>query len=220
MRRCTALAFVPALFLAAQALAQDGAERVFEIDPASSHMYWLTYKAGSLQRLGHNHVISVPQPAGTVTVNTADLSKSRFEITIPVEALVIDDPELRKSLGPDFASLPSADDIAGTRKNMLGGKLLEADKFPSIRVRGTGPFGAPGNQTFKLTVDLVGKSIDVTVPTEVTVDGSGVAAHGTFELTHSELGLQPFSVMLGAIQVADKMSFAYDIKTRTASGNP
>jgi polyisoprenoid-binding protein YceI len=214
MSRISPLAILPTLLLAGSALAQ---ERVYTIDPAASDLHWLTYKAGSLQRLGHNHVISVGRPDGTVTVNTADISKSRFDITIPVEGLVVDNPELRKGLGPDFTSEPTADDIAGTRKNMLSDKLLHADKFPSIHVRGTGPFGAAGSQTFKLTVDLVGKSIDLTVPAEVKVDDSVVSAHGTFEVTHSELGLQPFSVMLGAIQVADKMSFSYDIKAKKAA---
>lgn len=217
MSRISSVVVILVLLIVGHAVAQSGAERVYAIDPAASNLHWLTYKAGSLQRLGHNHVISVGRPDGTVTVNTADLAKSRFEITIPVEGLVIDNPDLRKALGPDFESVPSADDVAGTRKNMLGDKLLQAEKFPSIHVRGTGPFGAAGSQTFKITVDLVGKSVDLTVPTEVTVDDSGVTAHGTFDLTHSELGLQPFSVMLGAIQVADKMTFSYDIKTQKAA---
>jgi polyisoprenoid-binding protein YceI len=217
MRRISSLAIVPSLLMVGHAFAQSGAESVYAIDPAASHLQWLTYKAGSLQRLGHNHVISVARPDGTVTVNTADLAKSRFEITIPVEGLVVDNPELRKGLGADFASVPSEDDFAGTRQNMLGDKLLQAEKFPSIRVRGMGPFGATGSQTFKITVDLVGKSVDLTVPTEVTVDDNGVTAHGMFELTHSELGLQPFSVLLGAIQVADKMTFSYDIKAQKAA---
>ena len=214
MRRISPLAILPSLLLAGSALAE---ERVYTVDPAASDLHWLTYKAGSLQRLGHNHVISVGRPDGTVTVDTADLSKSRFDLTIPVEGLVVDNPELRKALGPDFASVPTADDVAGTRKNMLGDKLLQAEKFPSIHVRGVGPFGAAGSQTFRITVDLVGKSIDLTVPADVKVDDAGVTAHGTFEVTHSELGLQPFSVMLGAIQVADKMSFSYDIKAQKAA---
>ncbi|HZF30061.1 MAG TPA: YceI family protein [Gammaproteobacteria bacterium] len=220
MKPISPLVVLPALLLVSLAFAQSGAERVYAVDPAASELHWLTYKAGSLQRLGHNHVISVGRPDGTVTVNTADLAKSRFDLTIPVDGLVVDNPELRQGLGPDFASVPSADDVAGTRKNMLGDKLLQAEKFPSIHVRGTGPFGAAGSQTFKITVELVGKSVDLTVPTEVTVDDAGVTAHGAFELTHSELGLQPFSVMLGAIQVADKMHFSYEIKTKKAAAAP
>ena len=37
---------------------------------------------------------------------------------------------------------------------------------------------------------------------------------GEFELNHADLGMQPFSVMMGALQVGEKLSFAYDIKAR------
>ena len=41
-------------------------------------------------------------------------------------------PERRP--GPDFATQPTADDIEGTRANMLGPKLLDAAQFPFIVV--------------------------------------------------------------------------------------
>ena len=46
---------------------------------------------------------------------------------------------LRSTLGADFASVPTADDIAGTRSNMLGDKVLDGEKHPRIRIAGTGP---------------------------------------------------------------------------------
>lgn len=214
MGRINKFLLLPALLTSAVAVAQSGGERAYAIDPASSDIHWLTYKAGTFQKLGHNHVISVARPTGTVSVSSGDLAKSRFEIAIPVAGLVVDNPDLRKNLGADFSSVPTADDIAGTTKNMLGDKVLEAAKFPEIKVRGTGPLGEPGKQTMKMTVELLGRSIDLTVPTEVTVDEQGVRARGSFDLTHSDLGMQPFSVMLGAIQVADKMTFSYDIHAK------
>ena len=61
-------------------------------------------------------MISVADLAGTVTTNAADPSASRFELQFHVQALTVDDAKLRSGLGPDFASVPSADDIAGTVK--------------------------------------------------------------------------------------------------------
>ena len=63
-------------------------------------------------------------------------------------------------------------------------------------------------------VELLGRTVDLTVPTEVTIDGDELRAQGEFELNHADLGMQPFSVMLGALQVGEKLSFAYDIKAR------
>ena len=39
-------------------------------------------------------------------------------------------------------------------------------------------------------------------------------AKGEFELNHADLGMQPFTVMLGALAVGEKLSFSYDIKAR------
>jgi polyisoprenoid-binding protein YceI len=194
---------------AAPAAADDA--RQYSIDASGSDVHWLVYKAGTLARLGHNHVISVPDLAGSVTANPVDLSASRFELQFPVAALVVDDPKLRSGLGPDFASVPSADDIAGTRKNMLSDRVLMAEKFGTIKVTGVGPAGAPGAQTLQITVELLGRKVPLTVPTQVEMHGDDLTASGEFDLTHTALGMMPFTVMLGALQVADSMKFVYRI---------
>ena len=196
------------------AAAQGPSERTYRVDPDASDVHWLIYKAGTLQRLGHNHVISVGQLSGQVTVDGADLGKAHFELTIPVGELVVDDPKLRAGLGADFSSVPTADDIEGTRNNMLGEKVLQGDAFPSIRVTGSGPVGQAGSQTLKINVELLGRSVELTVPTAVTLDDRTVEARGEFDLNHADLGMQPFSVMLGALQVAENMSFSYHVVAR------
>jgi hypothetical protein len=194
--------------------AAQGADKVYKIDGAASDIHWLVYKAGALARLGHNHAIAVPTPQGTVTVNAQDLAASSFEIAFAVADLVIDNPTLRSTLGEDFASVPSADDIAGTQHNMLSDKVLNGDMFPTIRVTGTGPVGAAGMQTLKLKVELLGRVVDLTVPTKVTVDGDRLESTGEFELNHADLGMKPFSVMMGALQVGEKLSFSYHVVAR------
>jgi len=194
---------------AAPAFADDA--RQYSIDASGSDVHWLVYKAGSLARLGHNHVISVPDLAGTVTANPTDLSASRFDLQFKVGTLAVDDPKLRSGLGPDFASVPSADDIAGTRKNMLSDRVLMGDKYQTIKVTGVGPAGPDGGQTLKITVELLGRSVPLTVPTKVEMHGDELTASGEFDLTHTSLGMMPFTVMLGALQVADNMKFVYRI---------
>ena len=53
---------------------------------------------------------------------------------------------LRGTLGADFASVPTADDIAGTHKNMLSDKVLDGEKYPRIRLVGTGPVTATASK--------------------------------------------------------------------------
>jgi polyisoprenoid-binding protein YceI len=196
--------------------AAQGTDRVLAIDGTASDLHWLVYKAGALARLGHNHVIAVPGLRGSVTVGAQDLSASHFEIVIPVADLVIDDPKLRSGLGEEFASVPTAKDIEGTRHNMLTDRVLDGDKFPTIRVSGTGPLGAAGAQTFKLKIELLGRTVDLTVPTKVTVTDDRVEASGEFELNHADLGMQPFTALMGALSVGEKMSFTYHVVARPA----
>jgi polyisoprenoid-binding protein YceI len=196
--------------------AGQGADRAFAIDGAASDFHWLVYKAGAMARFGHNHVIAVPNVRGSVTVGAQDLSASHFEFVIPVADLVIDDPKLRSGLGEEFASVPTAKDIEGTRHNMLTDRVLDGDKFPTIRVSGTGPLGGAGAQTFKVKVELLGRTVDLTVPTKVTVTDDRVEASGEFDLNHADLGMQPFTALMGALSVGEKMSFTYHVIARPA----
>ena len=213
MRRSSLLLILPLWLAGSLAVGRPAAaQQVYKVDPAASHIQWLVFKAGPLARLGHNHVISAPEFSGTVTVNRADVSDSRFELEIPVASLVIDDPALRSELGEDFSSVPSENDIAGTRKNMLSEQLLDGEHYPVLKLSGVGPVGEPGKQTMHVKVELVGHSVELDLPTTVVVDDRGVEARGEFDLTHAELGLKHFSIMGGALQVAEKMSFSYRIR--------
>jgi polyisoprenoid-binding protein YceI len=215
MRRWARLAVLLGSCWSGLAAGQSG-DKVYTIDGAASDIHWLVYKAGALARLGHNHAIAVPSPHGSVTVDGQNTAASHFEIVMPVADLVIDDPALRATLGEDFASVPTADDIAGTKHNMLSDRVLNGEMFPTIRVTGTGPVGADGMQTLKLKVELLGRVVDLTVPTHVTVDADRVEAVGEFELNHADLGMKPFSVMMGALQVGEKLSFSYHVVARPA----
>jgi hypothetical protein len=208
--RAIVLKAVPMLLAVGAVVAQPRAGERYEIDLDQSDIHWLVYKAGALARAGHNHVISVGELAGDVHVAPV-LAESRFEIEIPVASLVVDDPALRAQEGEEFSSVPSTDDIEGTRRNMLGEKVLDAKEYPTLRIEGVGPVGAPGEQELHLTIGLLGRSIPLTVPTDVRLEGDTLYASGQFTVTHEELGMKPFSVFLGALQVADPMDFAYNV---------
>lgn len=216
MRRTALAVGLAGLVLCGVAPAQDGVER-YVVDAARSDVHWLVYKAGALARLGHNHTVGVGDLRGDVAVNSADVSKSQFELQFTVANLVVDDPELRRTLGSDFASVPSADDIAGTRTNMLSERVLDGAKYPQIRITGTGPVAAGGRQELAVRVEMLGRTIDLKVPAEVTIEGGELRAKGEFELNHADLGMKPFSVMAGALQVGEKLSFTYDVTARRAA---
>jgi polyisoprenoid-binding protein YceI len=216
MRRA-ALAFGLASVLLSGAVAAQGAGERYIVDPDQSDVHWLVYKAGALARLGHNHTIAVGDLAGSVVVNAADLAKSQFDLEFAVAELVVDDPALRSTLGSEFESVPTAEDIAGTRTNMLSERVLDGDKHPQIRITGSGPAAAGSAQELAVQVQLLGRTVDLKVPTEVTLQGDVLRAKGEFELNHADLGMQPFSVMMGALQVGEKLTFSYDVTARRAA---
>jgi hypothetical protein len=217
MRRLPDWLVVPLLLMTLVVAAPSGAQQTYTVDPAASDVHWLVYKAGAFARLGHNHVISVGGLTGEATVDAANLANSSFELEIPVAELVVDDPQLRRGLGDEFSSVPSADDIAGTRKNMLSDRVLDGERFATLRVTGKGPNGSAGEQTtMRISVELLGRTVELMVPTMVTIEGDTLEAAGEFTLTHSELGMKPFSVMAGALQVGEKLDFSYRIRARRA----
>lgn len=183
----------------------------FSFDPAGSEIHWRVYKAGAFARFGHNHVISVAAPQGTVEL-AERLADSRVEMEIPFADLVVDDPALRSRYGEDFASVPSPEDVAGTRRNMMTEAVLNGEQFSQLTVIGTAPSGLGAGQTIDLEIHLLGRVVNATAPLELRIDGDELRASGSFRLTHEQLGMMPFSVMMGALQVANEMDFTFDIR--------
>jgi hypothetical protein len=190
--------------------------RVFEIDAAQSDVHWRVYKAGAFARLGHNHTVSVAGLRGRVEL-ADDLAASDWQIEFDVADLIIDDPELRARYGEDFSSEPSADDIEGTRGNMLGEQVLNGAEYQSIVLRGRGLTGGASAATLRVAIDMLGRTVELDLPARIDVDGDTLNVSGEFSLDHADLGMKPFSVMMGALQVGPMLDFTYRIRA-TAVG--
>jgi hypothetical protein len=100
---------------------------------------------------------------------------------------------------------------------MLSERVLDGEKHPQIRITGSGPVAGAQMQELAVQVQLLGRTVDLKVPTSVALEGDVLRARGEFELNHADLGMQPFSVMMGALQVGEKLSFSYDVTARRAS---
>ena len=204
-----------AAWLAAGVQAQEPA--VYAVDASRSEVYWRVYRAGTFSRFGHNHVVSAGELTGTVT-RGRDIEGSTFELEIPVAGLVVDDPAIRARHGEDFSSEPSSDDIAGTRRNMLGERVLDAENHPVLRLRGTLVSGSLDAATLDATVEILGRSVSVSIPASIVADGDTLTASGEFRLDHADLGMEPFNVMMGALAVGEPLDFTYRITAEKAAG--
>ena len=178
----------------------------------ASDLHWLVYKAGTLSRLGHNHMISVGDLTGTSTTPGTGLA-SAFDLSFSVGVSVVDDPhcaharrglrERADSRRHGRNSQEHADRQCARRR--------EVPEHSSSRAPAP---SRPRQQTLTVKVELLGRSVDLTVPTEVVVSDDSSARTANSSSRMRDLGMKPFSVMLGALQVAENMKFVYGYAPR------
>jgi hypothetical protein len=189
--------------------------RVYRIDEKQSELRILVYRAGPLARFGHNHVIVNHAIRGAV--NLADVpGDSVFWLNVPVAGFVVDDGLARREEGAEFAGDIPDDAKSGTLHNMLSAALLNADEFPVIAVRSVAESAAragsgAGALTATVAISVAGHESTVDVPLTLHVDSRRLSATGSLELRQTALGLTPFSLMLGALQVQDAMMIKFEI---------
>jgi hypothetical protein len=188
----------------------------YRVDDQASQVLILVYRDGRMARLGHNHVLRVRQLSGEVVV-PKEIANTTFTLEFPVAAMSIDETALRAAQGEDFKATIDAASIDGTRGHMLGDKLLDATHFPVIRLQ-SGPLTNDGDHwTATLSITVRDHLASVVVPVSLTMDPESLTASGEFDLTHSQLGLTPYSVGLGAIRVAETMHVRFRVVARHAA---
>lgn len=167
-----------------------------------SDVRFLVYRAGRLAKLGHNHVIQARNIAGEIYL-AADFHRSSFSLVVPVTDFRVDDPEARSVEGEEFATPPEAEAIAGTTKNMLGDKVLDAARYPQIDIRSVGLIGPAWAPDVTLRIKLRDVERDITVPVAIDHRDGQIAVTAVFEIKQTDFGITPLSVLGGALQVAD-----------------
>jgi polyisoprenoid-binding protein YceI len=189
--------------------------RAFQLVAAESLLTIQVYRAGTLASAGHNHVIASHDLAGTIWV-PADPGRASFELHLPVTSLTVDEPALRAAAGAaDFP--PDISDSAreGTRHNMLGEALLDAADYGEIVLRALAVrVTAPGEATAQVQSSVRGELRDFEVPLRYRLAGDTLVVSGGFPLRQSTLGLKPFSILLGALQVQDEMQIRLRLTAR------
>ncbi len=188
---------------AQEAVAEAVAAR-YVVDAAASDVRFLVYRAGALARLGHNHVVRAGPIEGRIEV-AQDFQRSRFVLRLPVAGFRVDEAAVRAEEGEDFAAAVTPQAVEGTRGNMLGAAVLDAAAHPFIDIESlalTGPEWAPD-----VTVLLRMRGVEqrLSVPVAVARDNRRLVATAVFELRQSDFGIAPFSVLGGALQVADTL---------------
>ena len=187
--------------------------KLYRIDGAESELRVLVYRAGSLARFGHNHVMINRALRGSVNMAETP-GESGFSLNVPAAAFVVDDAQARAEEGADFAAEVPDDAKAGTLQNMLGAAVLDAAEFPQIAVRSlaiskTQDATDTGALTATLAVSIAGHEARIDAPFTLQSDPQRISAAGTVQLRQTDLGMTPYSLMLGALQVQDMITIKF-----------
>jgi len=191
-------------------LRTDPAAVVYTVDPRGSQLLVYAYRDGRLAAMGHNHVISSDSLEGEIYLAPA-ATNTAFEIRLPVTSLKVDIPELRAQAGDEFPGELTQDARDGTRANMLGERQLDAAVWPELVMRSRGVSGVLPDLTVIVDIAVRGYVRQLEVPVKVTSGQGRVAAEGRFSVNQTDLGLEPFSVMMGALTVRDRLDIQFSI---------
>jgi len=183
--------------------------RVFRVDAAASRVRFIVRRGGTLARLGHNHVILARRIDGAVRW-AADPTRSTVELSLPVDGFEVDPADERAALGEGFGPVPESA-VKGTRANMLGEKVLDAARFPEVRVHTVRVAPATDGYLLTLRIELYGTRRDLTVPVSVTRTDDRLRAQANFTIKQTDFGMTPLSVLGGALQVEDAVAVRVDL---------
>ncbi|MEA3151084.1 MAG: hypothetical protein QOD56_2023, partial [Gammaproteobacteria bacterium] len=150
----------------------------------------------------------------SASASAANIAAS-LSLSLPVADFVIDDAQARSEEGPDFSEAVPQDARSGTRHNMLSAALLDGDKFPTITLSSVAVTRTEGALGATLVARIAGHESTLVVPFALEVSKDRVSAAGTVTLRQTALGLVPYSVMLGALQVQDEFTVKFKLLAGT-----
>jgi hypothetical protein len=191
------------------------AGHAYRIDSSRSELRVLVYRAGALAHLGHNHVMVNRNISGSVDL--ADpAGASTFHLNVPAGDFLVDDAQARREEGADFAAAVPEDARAGTLRNMLSAAVLNAEQFPVISISSAPPRDTlkdarPAGLTASVAISVAGHESTLKVPLTLVSEAHQISASGTLELRQSALGLTPYSLLLGALQVQDSLTIKFTL---------
>ena len=181
-------------------------EPVFRVDPARSLVVIEVHRAGSLARVGHDHVVASHDVQGYAAPD-----QGRSDLYVPLGRLVVDESDLRAEA--HFDTQPSETDISGTRANMLR-RVLEVDRYPIAVVSVSGVVPGPGDPDVAVALTLHGTTQATRIPLRIETQGDEIVVTGNLVVQQTDFGIAPFSILGGAIQVANDVNLRFRISAR------
>lgn len=185
---------------------------VHVLDPQHSKVRLYVFRAGAAgQKAGHNHVFAAPAFEGKVYVPEGAPGGVRFDVRVRLDDLQVDDPAWRAETGDSFAGERSAEDIAGTLRNMKGPKGLDAAQSADVRLTSVKVEGDWPVLVVEVAVTLHGETRSQSVMLDVKRAPDRIEASGTLVLRQTDFGIEPFAVLGGLLAVQDVVAIRFHL---------
>ncbi|MDS1115697.1 YceI family protein [Gordonia westfalica] len=176
------------------------AESVWEFSESDGSVVVHTGVTGPAARTGHRLTISMR--AWTATVTLHDSVPTRIAATISVDSMHVETGE--GGLTPMTGAEKSL-----ARMNAL--KSMRADKYPDITYE-SDTF-TPTSNGFRAagTLTIHGRTHPQTLDFQVVENSAGRQITTEATVTQSDFGIKPYSLMMGALKVADDVRVVVDV---------
>jgi len=167
------------------------------------------YKAPTLAAdLSHDHAIQAVGWSGKGTWDAEDYNNCNISISVPVNNLQVDTPEIRKLAGIEGTISESM--RKDVKKHMLSDIQLNADKYPMITFQSTSCEDSGETMNLKGNFTIHGTTKVISIPVTVS-DSDELSLKGSFLIKGTDYGIEPYSAMFGAVGNNDEMKITFDL---------
>ncbi len=187
----------------------------FQLDASASEIWLYLHADGPMSKIGHTHVITTHGLHGSIWLHP-QTERSGCEFELPVAAFVVDDPQERAAAGGEFAEPLDEAARSGTREHMLGERQLDGAHYPKVSLQCQRVTGPAERITVQLSVTLRDHSTQLSVPVQWQRTGNTLQASGEITFRQTSLGLEPYSLLFGALTVSDEIRARFRLVARTS----
>ncbi len=191
------------------ALAND--VQLFQVASDKSILRIMVGRNGLLSRIGHNHVVVSRSITGTIRFDNWS-GQADAHLVIPVDELLVDEAGERLRAGTGYESVPGETAKLDTRTNMLRPEVLDVQRYPEILIDTALSGYDASRNTIAVSLTFKGIQIPLHLPATLTITANSLQVDTNFSLNHKDLGLRPFSVLGGALRVAETLDFELHIE--------
>jgi polyisoprenoid-binding protein YceI len=166
----------------------------YTLGPHNGRLVVKTYREGLAKKVGHDLIIEVGQWSANVTVGE---DPSATSITASAQVSSLNPLE-----GVGGVKPLSDGDKADIRKNITQ-KIITS---PEISFRSNSVKVAGNSATVSGDLTILGRS----QPVDIQVSESGGRIRGNFSVVQTNWGIKPFTAMMGALKVQDRVDVEFE----------